>query len=117
LRTRRDLVFIVFALLLSIFLPALSNVVNPANWDSEVALSFYKLPMFWVGFIGIAVSLTLLFLYVRKLDEKIDGLDSETRKQLKEDINTLNMKLDKLDKLDKIDRLVETLERYMGFVS
>ena len=113
LRTRRDIVFIVFAFLLSIFLPAFSNIVNPANWSDPVALSFYKLPMFWVGFLGIGLTLAWLFWYARKLDERIDDFDKDARKQLKKTIQTMNMKLDKLDKLDKIDRLVTTLEQYM----
>lgn len=115
MRTRRDVIFVIFAFLMSIFLPALSNIVNPSNWENPVALQFYKMPMFWIAFIMIGIALTVLFLWTRRIDEKIDGFDKETRKKLKESIQTLNKKLDKLDKLNKLDKL-DKLDRLIALL-
>jgi hypothetical protein len=46
LRTGRDALFIVFGFFLTILLPAINTLVNPATWSNPQALGILRTPYF-----------------------------------------------------------------------
>lgn len=111
MRTLRDVLFIIFGFFLTILLPAINELVKPSTWADPKALQTLHSPVFWFGFIGIIALLIFGFRILRALDNKIEGKDLSTNRELKDAIKLLSTKLNKLDKLDKIDSMVDKLDK------